>query len=205
VAQANSVAQFGVHWQIMPYVKNQQVFQCPNDGGFNGGTPTAGGFNVPAGTKIWGAYGTSYKFTKENFSMFPSSTPSGAAFMNNPTKYNRTSSSNGLLGAPGGPYTQEPPFPMPISFFGKPAQQRVMRCFVAPWESVGSGDPNYFHRGGNVVAFADGHVKFLASQQSFNTLCDGPTWSPVRNPGHPNFNANGDGSCNSDGLERRNN
>src|SRR4051812_33595094 len=33
MSQANNVPQFGVHWEIMPYVKSQEVFRCPNDNG----------------------------------------------------------------------------------------------------------------------------------------------------------------------------
>ncbi len=194
IARVYGASQFGVHWQIMPYVKNQDVFRCPNDAGFTayGGANTAGGFMVPSGARIWQAYGTSYKFTKENFSLFPP----GRQFPVTQA-YTVTAVPGGLLGMPGGPFTQAPPMPMTLAFQARPSEQRVMRCFVAPWETVRPGDPNYMHRDANVVAFMDGHVKTLTSSGQFAGLCDGPTWSP-RSAARPN----GDGSCNTAGMER---
>jgi prepilin-type N-terminal cleavage/methylation domain-containing protein/prepilin-type processing-associated H-X9-DG protein len=202
VAAANGVREFSVAAQIMPYVKSQQVFACPSDNGFNGGSPTSGGFAIPASAKVWEAYGTSYKFTNQNFSVAPS-TASFAA----PYEYRKTGSSgNDWLGAPGGPYNQEPPYPMPTSFFARPAETRMMRCFVAPWETpIATGDPKVFHDSVNIIAFVDGHVKTYTAKGQLEAMCDGPTWSPVRNPGQPGYNANGDGSCNTGGLERRKN
>jgi prepilin-type N-terminal cleavage/methylation domain-containing protein len=201
VAAANGVQQFSVAAQIMPYVKSQQVFACPSDNGFNGGSPTSGGFAIPAGAKVWEAYGTSYKFTNQNFSVAPS-TASFAA----PYKYRVTKNNDDFLGAPGGPYNQEPPYPLPVSFFARPSETRMMRCFVAPWEApIGSGDPNVFHDSVNVISFVDGHVKTYTAKGQLDAMCDGPTWSPVRNASQPGFNANGDGSCNTGGLERRKN
>lgn len=194
VSRVNNVPEFGVHWQIMPYVKNRDVFKCPNDSGFTayGGSNTSGGFAVPSGAKIWQAYGTSYKFTKDNFSIFPPGSRFSAT-----QNYVVAAIPGGLLGPPGGPFGQAPPLPMTLSFMGRPSEQRVMRCFVAPWETVRAGDPNYMHRDADVVAFMDGHVKTLTSVGQFNNVCDGPTWSP-RTSARPN----GDGSCNTAGLER---
>jgi prepilin-type N-terminal cleavage/methylation domain-containing protein/prepilin-type processing-associated H-X9-DG protein len=190
IAAQYNVPEFGVHAQVMPYVKNRGVFACPCDAGFFGGSPTTGGFAIPPGTKVAAAYGTAYKFTKDNFSMFPIGTPAFPASR-------RYTVANSPLGPPGGPFNQSPPFPMPASYFNRPAETRVMRCFVAPWETIRAGDPNYFHREGNVVAFADGHVKTIVSRGNFELLCDGPTWSPR------NVFPNGDGSCNTGGQERQ--
>lgn len=191
ISQLNGVPEFGVHSQIMPYVKSYGVFRCPDDGGFNGGSPTAGGLPVPAGSKVHEAYGTSYKFTKDNFGLFPVGTTFPAT-----SSYTVAKNPDNLLGPPGGPFTQNPPLPMSLAFMGRPAEQRVMRCFVAPWEKLKTGDPAYFHPNGNMVAFMDGHVKNITSEGNFALLCDGPTWSPRT------VNPNGDGSCNSSGLER---
>lgn len=193
--------EFGIHAQIMPYVKSAQVFQCPDDNGFSGtGVATAGGQVVPGKMTVGQAYGSSYKFTSQNFSINPTA-PAGNA---DPQKYYVLSASE-KLGPPGGPYTASPPFPMPISFFARVAETRVMRCYVAPWEAApvaSNGDPNYFHKDADIVAFMDGHVKAFVSQGRLESTCDGPTYSPVRNVGQPGYNANGDGSCNSLGLER---
>lgn len=204
IAAANGVQPFSVVEEIMPYVKSRDVFRCPDDSGFTayGSGFKAGGFAIPAGMSVWGAYGTSYKFTKENFSLLPTTAPVPA----NPKKYAQTKNPDGLLGAPGsGTWTQNPPFPMNTAFFARPAQQRVMRCYVAPWETPDSskGDPKYFHSSADIVAFADGHVKTIISKGQMESLCDGPTYSPVRNVGQPSYNANGDGSCNTEGLERK--
>ena len=191
IAQLNNVSQFGVHWQIMSYVKSQEVFRCPNDNGYVGTPPTAGGLTIPAGMKVWEAWGTSYKFTKDNFSIFPV----GTSFPAN-MSYTVAKSPDNLLGPPGGPFTVQPPMPMSLAYMGRPSEQRVMRCYVAPWETVKSGDPNYFHPNGDIVGFMDGHVKNVTSAAIFSSLCDGPTWSPRTT------NPNGDGSCNSAGQER---
>ncbi len=212
VAQTYGIKEFSVAAFIYPYLKSQQVLQCPNDAGFSAyttGVTTAGGKDIPAGAKLWQAYGTSYKFTKENLSMLPSTwTPAPA----NPTKYTKTSSSallapaGGATAIPAANFTMEPPFPMTLSFPARPSEQRVMRCYVGPWETVNpaSGDPNVFHKGGMIMAFLDGHVKFVNSKARYDTYCDGPTVSPRRNllPSDPNYLAGGDGSCNSQGLER---
>jgi prepilin-type N-terminal cleavage/methylation domain-containing protein/prepilin-type processing-associated H-X9-DG protein len=204
---------------LMPYVKSHEIFRCPSDVRFWG--TSAGNKNIPAAAitvtrgkyTYYEAHGTSYKFTKDNFTM--------------PTELaNETSNQNGLdkgnsddrgdmMVAPAGttPSTYSlPPIPMRISYFARPSETRVIRDFNAPWEEF-EGTPNGFeekqpqefapHRQGINVAFADGHVKFITSKANFLSLCDGPTLSPARNgaTGQP-FSA-GDGSCNTSGMERK--
>ena len=206
VAKANGVAEFSVAQEIYPYVKSQQVFQCPDDAGFSSYTSanTAGGFVVPNGAKVWEAYGTSYKFTKENLSMLPSTTSPVPA---NPKAYTVTKATSLLYPAgtaclaaatcTGG---QQSPFPMPIAFMTRPAEQRVMRCFVAPWEApIPADSPAIFHKNSDIMAFMDGHVKTVISAAQYDSFCDGATLSPIRKTG---VNPVGDGSCNSSGLER---
>ncbi|PQV62763.1 hypothetical protein B1R32_12210 [Abditibacterium utsteinense] len=200
VAAANGVQPFNLANTLQPYVKSLQVFQCPDDNGFSGGSPKAGGFSVPAGAKVWEAYGTSYKFTKENLSIAPST-----ASFSNPTKYYKAKSPDGLLGAPSGPFTQQPPYPMPLAFYARPAETRMMRCYVAPWEKpIAVGKENVFHDSANIVAFADGHVKTVVSKAQYDSYCDGPTGSPARakDPSGNYAPSFGDGSCNTGGLER---
>lgn len=191
-----NVPQFGVHIQIMPYVKSVEAFHCPDDQGFNsyGSKATAGGKQIPAGMKVYMAYGTSYKFTKENFSMFPSATP---AFPTT-SSYTITPTPDDLLGPPGGPFTADPPFPMTLAFMARPSEQRVMRCFVAPWEAPLKVDsPNFMHPKDDIMAFMDGHVKTVVSQAQYDSYCDGATLSPLKKAGGV-----GDGSCNTSGYER---
>lgn len=220
LAASAGVPEFNVTLQIMPYVKSQQVFQCPDDTGFP--TPTTATANgtaiaVPGGTKVWEAWGTSYKFTKENFSIFPDSASTGGKLYNYaittgscPAADKNCLPKAGVYTVPGDGTSAliPPPFPMPVSYFQRPAETRVMRCFVAPWDKAGNGtppdasQPNILHPDGNMVAFADGHAKWFTSEARMNTLCDGPTFSPVRNlpTTDPNYKQYGDGSC---GGERK--
>ena len=200
-AQANpGVSEFGIHTQLMPYVKSAQVFQCPDDGGFASAS-TAGGLAVPIGWKVWEAFGSSYRFAVENFSMFPSSEagmtnpPATPYTFSSPRKYTVVEKDDNAIGTPGN-YTTNPPFPMRLSYFQRTAETRVMRCWTAPWDEIpyrrGAG---LFHPEGQMVSFMDGHVKWVNSQQRIESYCDGPTWSPIRNKTQPNYNPNGDGSC----------
>jgi prepilin-type N-terminal cleavage/methylation domain-containing protein/prepilin-type processing-associated H-X9-DG protein len=213
---ASGIPEFGVHVQIMPYVKNRGLFNCPDDLGFPAGTTakfngSSSGTTIPGPMKVSDAWGTSYKFTKENFSIAPSA-PTGGLYNwtnaagsgsgDNFVKKSRiyvdpNDTSKGFTA---------PPFPMPVSFFQRPSETRVMRCYVAPWDSAANGtgslqdnsQPYIFHDSGDMVAFADGHVKWLTSEAQLKNLCDGPTYSPIRNT--PGYTGNGDGSC---GAERQ--
>lgn len=94
---------------------------------------------------------------------------------------------------------------MPAAFNARPAETRVMRCFVAPWEApIAIGDPKVFHDSANIIAFADGHVKTVVNKAQYDSYCDGPTASPKRvaPDGSDLGPAAGDGSCNVMGLER---
>ncbi len=205
IAAANGVQPFSVPAEIMTYIKSTEVFHCPDDRGFSsyGAANTAGGFQVPAGTSVFDAYGTSYKFTKENFSMVPSSFPAPT----NPMKYTQVKlgASGNQVASPGATSGwTDPPFPMPLSYFARPSDTRVMRCFVAPWEvPIAADTPNVMHDAADVMAFADGHVKTIINKVQYDSYCDGPTYSPVRKNDQPNYNAAGDGSCNTSGQERR--
>lgn len=188
------VAEFGIHIQLMPYVKSREAFHCPDDAGFQQASSSAG-FTVPVGGTVWQAFGSSYRFAPENFSQFPAGTADFPATSN----YAIVDPDEGFLGPPGGPYTQNPPFPLSLSFFQRPSETRVMRCWSAPWDkdiNYRKG-ANFFHLDGDMVLFADSHVKWINSAARLNSFCDGPTWSPVRSlsASDPNFRAGGDGSC----------
>lgn len=207
--------EFNVTVEIMPYVKSAQVFQCPDDTGFpTPTTATAGGtaIVVPGGTKVWEAWGTSYKFTKENFSILPSTYAGTALYntVNSSATTNYLSKAKVATTVGTNSFTADPPFPMPVSYFQRPSETRVMRCFVAPWDKAGNGagalldssQPNVLHPDGNMIAFADGHAKWFTSEAATKKLCDGPTFSPVRNlpTTDPNYKQYGDGTC---GGERK--
>lgn len=203
-AKLNNVPEFGVHDEISAYVKNHGVFQCPDDNGFKpGGTaPKCGQTLACGGDTIADAYGTSYKFTKENFSIFPSAKPPTGNYNCITGCANTNPKAQLQSGA-------DPPFPMPVGLFLRPTETRVMRCFVAPWEEtvagggpIPAGKPAVFHPTGEIIAFMDGHVKWCKSLAQENSYCNGPTYSPVRAlpPTDPSYNALGDGSC---GPERK--
>jgi len=216
---ASGLPEFGVYVEIMPYVKSQQAFVCPDDKGFSNPSPICGGVAC-GGKTVADGYGSSYRFAPENFSQFPigsntTNIPGSGppiAVLNPPATpyvfptsadYGTVINPDGLIGPPGGPYNRNPPFPLPLSFFQDPSLTRVMRCYCAYWEvpSDDSNQPMPFHPNGLMTAFEDGHVKWVVSQAQFNSYCDGPTWSPIRDlpVTSPQYNPNGDGSC---GAER---
>jgi prepilin-type N-terminal cleavage/methylation domain-containing protein len=204
IAAANNVPEFHVGVLIMPYIKNRGLFQCPDDGGLPSGN-TAGGIPVPAGMKLWNAWGTSYKFTKENFSFLPAGSYNGFKIGAATYTYNSADNApNDWVGPPGGPFNSPPPGPLTLAYLARPAETRVMRCFVAPWDGPFTGpNPNPFHHEGDTMALSDGHVKFAISSAQFDNYCDGATSSPARrNPSLPGYPI-GDGSCNVSGQERK--
>ncbi|RYE66074.1 MAG: DUF1559 domain-containing protein, partial [Oxalobacteraceae bacterium] len=207
-----SLHEWGIHDQVMPYIKSRGMFQCPDDAGWkNLGSKQAANstVDVPAGMEVWNSYGTSYKFTKENFGVVTVSQNAAMFGAGSPYAYaqvkDRPANDDDQVGpaadvaAGTSSSLQAPPSPMPLSYFALPAQTRVMRCFVAPWET---GDPQPFHKGGDTMAFADGHVKFVVSKKQYDSFCDGPTASPARVDANGNDTKQGDGSCNSAGQER---
>ena len=219
IAQATGTPEFGVQLAVLPYIKSRGSFVCPSDNGFSTGTTAKYNGSTSISTalttmgapvvKVADAWGTSYKFTKENFSVFPTNAATGGKLYN-------FAPSDGVCGAETNCLNKShvyndptdaskgfsaPPFPMPVSYFQRPSEQRVMRCFVAPWDKAQNGtgallstkDPNKFHDSGDMVAFADGHVKWLTDQAQMDRLCDGPTFSPIRNTA--GYTGLGDGSC----------
>jgi len=209
----------GLWSAIMPYVKSQEIFRCPNDVKFWGNKAGNKTVALPAGFTVtrgrytyYQALGQSYKFTKDNFTV-PPEVVAG-------TSQNGLDSTdlNDMMVSPAGaaPGTfVAPPSVMRSSFFARPAETRVIRDFNAPWEEFdfvppavngfeeGRPEETGSHRQGINVAFADGHVKFITSKARFQGLCDGPTLSPARNSLVSDDFAAGDGSCNTMGVERR--
>ncbi|RYG74367.1 DUF1559 domain-containing protein [bacterium] len=210
--------QMGLAATIQPYIKSQEIFRCPNDPKFYGdkaGNKVVGSTAItvtPGRYTYYEALGQSYKFTKDNFSM-PPEVVAGTANQNGLDR--KDSDDRGDMSVRGAKSTgafAPPPSPMTMAFFARPSETRVIRDINAPWEQF-EGTPNGFeeknpaetatHKQGINVAFADGHVKFIASKAVYNSLCDGPTLSPARNAlATDDFNA-GDGSCNTSGVERK--
>jgi prepilin-type processing-associated H-X9-DG protein len=200
----------GMPIALYPYTKNYQIFKCPNDPKFYGNKAANKVVGVTAlsiGTSDIGKYtyfdalGMSYKFNKDGFTM-PPEVASSSANQNGIDKSLSDDHGDMQVHAAGtsDPYVN-PPTLMKESFYAKPAETRLIRDINAPWEEF-QGVPNGFeekdprevatHRQGINVAFADGHVKFITSYATYKSYCDGPTWSP-----------NGDGSCNTGGVERK--
>ena len=201
-AAQNSWQLFGVPAAIEPYVKSPQMFACPSDNGFvKGATINVGGTAVAGvdALKIWQVNGTSYKFNKDSFSQFVS-TSTNAQLTPVPARGTARYAKAKKIGPGDGTYTSEVPFPLPDSFFARPAETYILRDYLGPWD-LPSGDGNRLnmHDSGAMLAFKDGHVKWFTSKARMESLCDGPTFSPIRNASQPGHNINGDGSC---GAER---
>ena len=208
-AKNGGVQQQGLYVLLQPYVKSYDLFKCPDDKGVQSDTfPLSVGAapnvtTVPKGTTYFDAYGQSYKFTKENFTIingyggqsFDCTTASKADPCIGPATPGATVTPKNTGSVAN--YSKPPPNPMPLGFFARPAETRVLRDFNPPYglETYGAAklpEPIWHPQGGN-YGFADGHVKFLTSLAAEKALCNGPTEAP-------NF----DGSCNSAGLERWN-
>ncbi len=214
-SQVLSVPQQGIHAQIMPYVKSQQAFLCPDDAGFD---TSAGGDTLPltltaaqaGGQRLQAIYGSSYKFTHENFSN-PYQDKNETGYEQPGARGN--ADANGLCGgggtislAPGAPlagnYTPAAgdacaatgPAVLTLAYFARPSETRMFRCYNPPWDQ---DDTKVWHKMGCAIAFVDGHVKFVTNDGGTDTPkayisgCDGPTWAwDVA------------GSCNSSGYQR---
>ena len=182
----------GVPAEIMPYVKSQGVFHCPDDTGFeltgaNPDTPpvvlTSAQLPLINGKAFSDVYGTSYKFTHENFSMPDAPYNHLTGFPHNSDTH--LCGSGGVINgynytpAAGDSCTGRAPAALTLSFFARPAETRVMRCWNAPYDS---DDDHVFHPGGDTIEYADGHVKFVPGlgpnpPKGYLSGCDGPTWA----------------------------
>jgi len=209
-SQLTGAPQQGVYMEIMPYIKSQQVFLCPDDGGFEAPGPTAGPnpdvvpnaittASVPvskiANQTYEQVYGSSYKFTHENFSNpFPVNTVTGYAIDTGEC----TSGIINPVAAPGAPANSTlesgavcnttSPAVITLGYFARPAETRMFRDFNPPYDM---DDDRVWHKNGANIAYADGHAKFIVSVGAYESGCDGPTWA------WDTF-----GSCNSEGLQR---
>ena len=210
-SQISGAPERGVQAQIAPYVKNHGVFHCPNDGGFelNGANPdsfpnvlTSDRGSLIDGKPLDQVYGSSYKFTHENFSnpftdksitgyTIPTGLCSGGGTINGDGSYTPAS---------GDTCSGTAPAVITLSFFARPAETRVMRCYNPPFDQ---DDDKVWHKNGDTIGYQDGHAKFVVGATKntygdargypigYKSGCDGPTWA-----------WDDPGSCNSGGLQR---
>lgn len=155
---------------IMPYVKNKEIFKCPDDlGGPSLSDPTYG---CPGRNSYQACYGSSYRFDVGSFSVIA----------------NESSQNNYLY-----PTTTA----ITDSSFAYPSETRMMRDEMMPWFGTNANYgylPSYFkqwHSRGGGIVYADGHSKFVVSSGAFDqqVVCASGGKS-----GDPDPNAGSDGN-----------
>lgn len=143
----------GIEVQLLPYMKNKDVFRSPHD---NGGPYLAS--DVPGAKTYWQAYGSSHRFTKCLFSVVAGESSGN----NSPYDYTQIVTETAME---------------------LPSESRLMRVEMMPWFSsrvdtdcsrYGYDCPapyNYYRqwssRGGSVI-FGDGSARFTVSAGAFD-------------------------------------
>ena len=197
----------GPHVFLVPYGASTGMYACPDDSGIgslaqnlpgedaaNPATNYSASLTNMQGATYADAYGHSYKFTKENYSISgcnasgsacnggislkvgdleePLGQPTGTDSLGHPTF--TIPATNGTL----------PPNVMTLNYFSNPAMTKVMRDQNCPWDAPftnkvgGATVPNgqsVWHSGGGNWGFADGHVKFLNYTDKTGVKQPGPT------------------------------
>jgi len=176
----------GPHVFLANYGASQGMYVCPDDSGIGTVAKVAPGFDKTGlynhvitnmfSRTFADAYGHSYKFTKENYSLTGCT---GAG-----TSYNcfggiqidlttdgliSVGAPTGTLDALGHPIFSGsavtagvlPPAVMTLNYFSVPAQTKLFRDQNAPWQAPFGAGQSRWHPDGVNFAFADGHVKFL--------------------------------------------
>jgi prepilin-type N-terminal cleavage/methylation domain-containing protein/prepilin-type processing-associated H-X9-DG protein len=207
----------GLPQEIMPYIKSTQLFECPDDHPMRAteaaantqpGTMTAAEM---VGSNYYQIYGTSYKFTNQNYTRldkaeYPNAKKdTGYTAATLCTTANQTgcdyrasgetvsgstfTSASDISPAGGDAYTL-----VTLSMFTRPSDTRC----VGDWQKVFADAPTTsagtfpFHPTGTSIGYVDGHVKFLVSKgTTYNSGCDGIDWAWDHA-----------GSCNLRGLQR---
>jgi hypothetical protein len=217
-----TAAQFGVPQRgpqelLQPYVKNRSIFACPDEGpiGQNGnpgsdktgaGSPgyPAGGFPISPSTSFSQAYGHSYKFTKEGYTLAPLIPGQPATAPYNTYGGSVLKAGDFVVGitpdggvdaaghptfrvapGPGSP----PPCPLTFAFYNTPANVVIFHCQNpgSGWGKTAPAGQSIWHDGGENFAFADGHAHFEAkidkpanpsNPYQVDRFCDGATGAP---------------------------
>ena len=223
-ARTYGLTERGPHVFLKGYGASQGMYACPDDSGigtaagFYAGqdqTIPFAGYSMPGGTTFADAYGHSYKFTKENYSI-TNCTAAGLCYGGIKLKAGDFLVSLGAptgtdsLGNPSftaGTTSQLPPNVMTLNYFANPAMTKMMRDQNCPWDGTAAkpfpAGQSTWHSGGGNWGFADGHVKFLNYTDKTgatgtgivegNRFCDGPTGAPF---------AGSSEACNSAGMVR---
>lgn len=164
----------GVEVLIFPYIKNKDIFRCPNDLG--GPSLADADYGCPGRASYQACYGSSYRFSRGSFSVVAGVSHSNNGF----DTYTQVTSD---------------------AAFQVPAETRMMRDEMLPW--FGTMDkygylPSWYKqwhpRGGGIV-FADGHAKFTVSSGQFDqqAVCTDGSRSGDPDPNSPG-NGNGYGT-----------
>lgn len=188
----------GVPFEIQTYVKNQGVFQCPDDSGQGMSTatpPTGATLAQIASMTYYQVYGASYKYTNQSYSKFPASVPSGTApnFTGYSQDLTECTGGSGTIDATGSKYTPstgtcnlQGATVVTQSTYSRPSETRMFGDWQKPYKIIAYPgneviDPakasTSFHKNGATVAFVDGHVKYIANPAAYYSGCDGLDWS----------------------------
>ena len=202
-SQTLGVPQTGVPAEIMPYIKSQDVFKCPDDGGgmvANGdGPPNGLTAAQEAGHSYRDIFGTSYKFTHQNFSNpYPTTALTGYAVPGTPADGSTVDYSahgepvSGTSFAGAGDPTTPGIATATMASFSRPTETRVYADFPKSFldKPIKAGGVP-FHTIGTTIAYMDGHVKFVTRYSVYASGCDGLDWA-----------WDTAGSCNNSGLQR---
>ena len=193
----------------MPYIKSTAVFHCPDDNGGmvqNGDGPPNGLTTAQeAGHTYADIFGTSYKFTHQNFSNpnFENDSITGYSMPepNNPDKeYDYAGNPNVVLNPPNTfavtSYSNGAKLPgfgiCTLAAFSRPSETRIYADFPKNFQDkpIAAGKVA-FHPIGTTMAYVDGHVKFTLRYSVYSSGCDGVDWA-----------WDVPGSCNSKGIQR---
>ncbi len=187
----------GPHVFLAGYGASTGMYACPDDSGIGslsqnlpgqdatGASDLHGSLTNMQGATFADAYGHSYKFTKENYSMQncvasgSTTNCSGGVQLTNKNDLLVALGPQAGTDALGNPQftisTANPALPpsvMMLSYFSNPAMSKIMKDQNNPWDAPfttkvgGVATPNgqsVWHSGGGNWGFMDGHVKFIVS------------------------------------------
>lgn len=195
--------QTGIPAEIAPYIKSPQLFECPDDHAMDlteakantqPGSMTA---QEMVGYNYYQIYGTSYKFTNQNYTrldktQYPNAkkdtgyTAAQLCASGNATGCDYTAHGEKVSGSSftsGSDYSSTGGDAYTVvtqAMFMRPSETRC----VGDWQKVFADDPTTsagthpFHPTGTTIGYVDGHVKFIVSKGAgYESGCDGIDWA----------------------------